>query len=76
MKYETGGVELDLFFLMVRLFLKYLDFSNFSTEILKKGHGISMKFIFKTHKNCYHDFCALSATWEFNGLKPIHSNIF
>lgn len=36
MKYETGGVELDLFFLMVRLFLKYLDFSNFSTEILKK----------------------------------------
>lgn len=38
MKYETGGVELDLFFLMVRLFLKYLDFSNFSTEILKKGH--------------------------------------
>lgn len=37
MKYETGGVELDLFFLIVSLFLKYLDFSNFSTEFLKES---------------------------------------
>lgn len=45
MKYETGGVELDLFFLIVSLFLKYPDFSNFSTKLLKEGMAISMKFI-------------------------------